>query len=131
MICVSGGFSILHVGHARLFRAAAEYGPLTVILNSDAWIKRKYGYVPVTWEERAEMIMTLRDVDKVVSVDDSDETVCEALESLRPQYFANGGDRKEDNTPELALCKRLGITPLFNIGGDKANSSSWILNAVR
>ena len=131
MICVSGGFSILHVGHARLMRAAAEYGPLTVILNSDAWIKRKYGYVPVPWEERAEMLMSLKDVGKVVSVDDSDETVCEALESLRPQYFANGGDRKEDNTPELALCKRFNIIPLFNIGGSKANSSSWILNAVR
>lgn len=119
----------MHVGHIRLIKGAAEYGLVTVILNSDKWCERKYGYVPVPWEQRAEVLMSLRDVDKVVSVDDSDGTVCEALESLRPEYFANGGDRHMENTPELKLCMDLRIKPLFNIGGAKLNSSSEILNA--
>lgn len=131
MICVSGGFTVLHIGHTRLIKAAAEYGLVTIILNSDEWCQRKYGYIPVPWEQRAEILMSLRDVDKVVCVDDKDGTVCEALEFLRPEYFANGGDRHMDNTPELTLCMDIRIKPLFNIGGGKVSSSSEILNAVR
>lgn len=129
MICVSGGFTILHVGHIRLIRTAAEYGPVTVLLNSDEWVKRKYGRVIVPWSERAEVLNSIRHVHQVISVDDSDGTVCEALQRLKPEYFANGGDREITNTPELKLCLDLGIKPIFGIGGEKANSSSWILNA--
>ena len=41
-------------------------------------------------------------------------------------YFANGGDRNNENIPELSVD---GIKFLFSVGGDdKKNSSSWILN---
>ena len=45
-------------------------------------------------------------------------------------YFANGGDRSSDNTPEL---KRYALDPrvefVWSVGGDdKINSSSWILD---
>jgi tetratricopeptide (TPR) repeat protein len=46
---------------------------------------------------------------------------------LKPTYFANGGDRKDYNTPEGDVCKELGITLLWGIGGDKIQSSSWLL----
>ena len=40
--------------------------------------------------------------------------------------FANGGDRDQENIPEMAVE---GIEFLFSVGGDdKKNSSSWILN---
>lgn len=131
MICISGGFTVLHIGHIRLIKAASEYGPVTVILNSDNWCRRKYGYVPVPWEQRAEVLRSIQGVSDVQDVDDSDGTVCEALVRLWPEYFANGGDRHMENTPELRLCLDLGIKPLFNIGGEKINSSSGILNAIR
>jgi mannose-6-phosphate isomerase-like protein (cupin superfamily) len=39
--------------------------------------------------------------------------------------FANGGDRTQDNIPEMAVD---GVEFVFGVGGeDKANSSSWIL----
>ena len=52
--------------------------------------------------ERAEILASIRGVIKVVTVDDSDGTVCEALRREKPTFFANGGDRKTDNTPEMA-----------------------------
>jgi len=126
MICVSGGFDPLHTGHLEMFHAAAAHGPLTVILNSDAWLLRKKGFVFMPWDQRAAIISELRCVAAVAVVDDADNTVCEALRRLKPRSFANGGDRKSDNTPEVALCLDLGIDMLWRVGGDKAESSSDI-----
>jgi cytidyltransferase-like protein len=125
-ICVSGGFDPLHIGHVEMFRQAAELGELTVIINSDAWLVRKKGFMFLPWEERAAIIGDLRSVAAVSCVDDADGTVCEALRRLRPAFFANGGDRRNDNTPEVALCRELGIELVWGMGGGKANSSSDI-----
>lgn len=127
-VCVSGGFDPLHTGHLRYLQAAAESGAVTVILNSDAWLWRKKGYVFLPWAERAELLLGLSCVTGVVSVDDSDGTVCEALQRIRPHYFANGGDRGEGNTPEVDLCAELGIRPLFGVGGGKVQSSSALVS---
>jgi cytidyltransferase-like protein len=126
-VCVSGGFDPLHVGHLRMFKEAAEYGDLIVIINSDEWLIRKKGKLFMLFEERAEIIASLDFVYKVVLAKDSDGTVCDSLKELEPDYFANGGDRGEENTPELDVCEELGIEPLFNIGGGKVRSSSDML----
>ncbi len=131
IVCVSGGFDIYHKGHADMIKHAATYGSVVVILNSDAWLVRKKGYNMLDWGHRCEIMNSIKGVCGVSAVDDSDGTVCEALERIRPDYFANGGDRKIGNTPELSLCKELGITPLFNIGGEKTASSSEIVNAIQ
>ena len=61
----------------------------------------------------------------VAAVDDSDGTVCDALRKIRPDFFANGGDRGKENTPEQDVCEELEIRMLWGIGGDyKRNSSS-------
>ena len=93
-ICVSGGFDPLHTGHLDMFREAATHGRLTVIINSDAWLLRKKGFVFQPWQQRAAIIGELRCVAEVAHVDDADNTVCEALARLKPDFFANGGDRK-------------------------------------
>ncbi len=127
-VCVSGGFSILHRGHLSLLFGAKLYGDVVVILNSDAWLKRKYGKVIVPWEIRASLLMATGYVHEVIGVDDSDGTVCEALKRIKPDYFANGGDRTAENTPEIALCDKLEIAQIFGCGGwDKMASSSNIL----
>jgi cytidyltransferase-like protein len=126
IICVSGGFDPLHGGHLAMFREAAKHGPLVVILNSDDWLLRKKGFMFLSWQERADIIGDLRYVTATSTVNDADDSVCEALRRLRPRFFANGGDRKPNNTPEKALCAQLGIDMLWNIGGGKANSSTDI-----
>lgn len=131
-ICVSGGMDPTAIGHIRLITDAAKYGDVIVILNSDEWLIRKKGYKFMPWEQRAEILMAIKGVTEVIRVDDSDGTVCEALRRIVPNYFGNGGDRKENNTPEGDVCTELGITMVCNVGGeDKVSSSSELVkNAV-
>jgi len=129
IVMVSGGFDPVHVGHVRMIREAAEWGQVIVVINSDEWLKRKKGYVFMPWDQRAEIIGNIKGVSMVTNVDDSDGTVCSALRRHSPTAFANGGDRKKNNTPEMKVCDELGIQMLWGIGGtDKPQSSSWLVN---
>lgn len=130
-VAVSGGFDPVHVGHMRMINAAARRGIVTVILNSDAWLMRKKGFIFMPFEHRKEILLSMANVHNVIAADDRDETVCEALKKLKPDYFANGGDRTDANTPEKGVCKQYGIKMLWNVGGKKIASSSGMANAVR
>lgn len=130
-IMVSGGFDPIHIGHIRMILEASEHGDVVVVANSDDWLMRKKGYVFMPWEERAEIIRSIKGVIKVERVDDSDNSVCEAIERCMPDAFANGGDRKGNNTPEVALCESLGIDLVWNVGGGKIQSSSELVSASK
>jgi len=129
-IAVSGGFDPIHKGHIQMIRKAAEHGNVIVILNSDEWLIRKKGYKFMSFEERAYIAGNIKGVTVVSSVDDSDGTVCEALRRLKPDYFANGGDRHNTNTPEMSVCEEHGIEMLWNVGGGKVQSSSELIQKV-
>ena len=132
VIAVSGGFDPVHIGHVRMIRDAARYGDVMVIINSDDWLMRKKGYVFMPWEERAEIMGNIKGVRLVTQVDDSDGTVCEALRRHTPDVFANGGDRKTENTPEMDVCEELGIQMMWAVGGsNKPQSSSWLVNKLK
>ena len=154
VICVSGGFDPVHGGHIDMLRDAKKevskviawqfsddncspfdadtiekynYLKLIVLLNSDEWLERKKGRAFMSFDERAKVLSGLRWVDIVTNVWDKDGTVCEGLRQIKPDFFINGGDRKAENTPELAVCRELGITPIFGVGGKKTQSSSDLL----
>jgi cytidyltransferase-like protein len=127
IIAVSGGMDPVHIGHLRMLEEASQYGDLVVILNSDEWLMRKKGYVFMSFEDRAEILKGFRCVSDVIMAQDKDDTVCSSLIELKPDIFANGGDRKKDNTPEIALCKELGINMMWNCGGGKIASSSELV----
>lgn len=132
---VSGGFDPVHVGHVRMFIDAARLGDkLIIILNNDNWLMKKKGYVFMPEAERVEILQAFRVVDLVFptqhTADTSDMSVCDMLEKIHPDIFANGGDRKEDNIPEYELCDRMGIEMFFNIGGHKVQSSSVLAQNV-
>jgi glycerol-3-phosphate cytidylyltransferase-like family protein len=110
---------------------ASTYGDVIVILNSDDWLLRKKGYKFMCWEERAEILQSIKGVVAVEKVDDSDGTVCEALKRIKPDYFGNGGDRKGDNTPEVDVCNSLGIEMLWGVGGGKTQSSSELVKNIK
>jgi len=131
-VMVSGGFDPVHAGHIRMIRAAAEYGEVIVVANSDEWLYRKKGFVFMEFERRVEILNAIKGVILVDSVDDSDDTVCEAIRRLKPTYFANGGDRRRSNTPEQSVCEEMGVELLWSIGGDKKlDSSSELVKASR
>jgi cytidyltransferase-like protein len=123
-ILVSGGFDPIHKGHCRMIIEAAKYGKLIVAANSDDWLMRKKGFVFMSYEERKEILSCIKGVARVIMANDTDNTVCATLREYKPDYFANGGDRTSTNTPEMAVCKELGITMLWGVGGGKVQSSS-------
>ena len=127
-ICVSGGFDPVHIGHLRMIQEAAQYGEVVVIVNSDDWLMRKKGYIFMPFEERCEILRGFRGVKETTAVDDTDNTVCEALRRIKPTYFANGGDRKNNNTPEMDVCEQEEIQLLWNVGGGKIQSSSTLVS---
>jgi D-beta-D-heptose 7-phosphate kinase/D-beta-D-heptose 1-phosphate adenosyltransferase len=130
-IMVSGGFDPIHDGHIEYLHAASLRGHVIVALNSDTWLKKKKGYIFLPWKARQRVLAALIFVDQIVRVDDADGTVCEVLKRLKPDYFANGGDRTEANPMEHAICHEFGITELFNVGGPKTRSSSDLVKVAR
>jgi cytidyltransferase-like protein len=131
-VMVSGGFDPVHAGHIRMIRAAAEYGDVIVIANSDDWLYRKKGFVFMEYARRVEILNAVKGVVLVDSVDDSDDTVCDAIRRHEPTYFANGGDRGRENTPEQAVCQELGVELLWGVGGtEKLQSSSDLVKKDR
>jgi len=138
VVAVSGGFDPIHIGHVRMFERARALGDrLVVILNNDNWLRAKKGFAFMPEQERAEIIERFPYVDQVIITghvpNDPDRSVCKELEALKPDIFANGGDRKnERDIPEAAVCAKYGIEMIFNIGeGGKVQSSSWLTNAVK
>ena len=136
IVLVTGGFDPIHSGHIAYFKAARELGDKLVVgVNSDEWLTRKKGQPFMSWEERATIVASLHDVDRVINFDDSDNSAKDAIRKAREIFpghdiiFANGGDRTKDNIPEMELLKEyLNLTFEFGVGGeDKKNSSSWIL----
>ncbi|MDP3784939.1 MAG: adenylyltransferase/cytidyltransferase family protein [bacterium] len=133
IVAVSGGFDPVHVGHVRLLGEAKKLGDeLVVILNNDNWLKQKKDFVFMSQNERKEILKALACVNRVIltshSQNSEDMSVCHELELLKPDIFANGGDRTRKNIPEVALCRRIGARMVFNVGrGGKIQSSSWLL----
>jgi cytidyltransferase-like protein len=132
IVVVSGGFDPIHSGHIRLIKEARLLGDRLIVgINSDEWLARKKGRAFMPWQERLCVLNNLRQVDEVYTFDDEDGTATHLLQQIRAHYpadriiFANGGDRTQDNIPEMAVD---GIEFVFGVGGsDKINSSSWIL----
>ncbi len=122
-VMISGGFDPIHVGHIRLIREAAKYGDVIVAMNSDDWIFRQKGFNSIGFKERKEFLMAIKGVLDVVPVHDEDGTVCAALMEYKPTYFANGGSRNQNNTPEKVVCEELGIKMLWNIGDPTGRSN--------
>ena len=124
VVSASGYFDPLHVGHIEYLELAKKLGDkLIVIINSDAQAKLKKGKSFMKQEDRAKIISSLKCVDEVFISIDNDTTQCKSLEFLKPNIFANGGDRNNDEIPEANICKKLNIQIIDGLG-EKIRSSS-------
>jgi len=79
------------------------------------------------------IVEQLRLVDQCFLSIDQDRTVRATIRSIHALYgqeyllaFANGGDQKNEISPERPVCEELGIELIDNLG-DKIQSSSWLL----
>jgi D-beta-D-heptose 7-phosphate kinase/D-beta-D-heptose 1-phosphate adenosyltransferase len=134
IVLVTGGFDPVHSGHIAYFKAARALGDMLIVgLNSDDWLERKKGAAFMPWNERLCIVNNLAMVDEVYTFDDEDGSAKHFMQQVRAHYpdaeliFANGGDRTQDNIPEMSVIDA-NLKFVFGVGGfNKANSSSWIL----
>ena len=86
-----------------------------VILNNDHWLLQKKGFVFMQENDRKEILESFSAVDKVIITDHApngpDRSVCRELQRLRPDIFANGGDR----TPADAKKTTSSLNPEANL----------------
>jgi cytidyltransferase-like protein len=142
LIVTSGGFDPMHIGHLRCIQESAEIvksrgyvrgrrSKLAVIVNGDGFLVRKKGAPFMKQEERIEIIAGIAGVDYVVPWDDGSQTVVGAISVLKPVIFTKGGDRDSaSNVPEFDLCNEIGCEVVFNVGGGKIQSSSWLIESA-
>ena len=140
VVIVSGGFDPLHEGHINYLQEANALGDVLIVaLNSDEWLIRKKGNFFLNFEQRNAIIKSLTVVNSVINFDDSDNTAIDAINKVKNLFifdnklkiiFANGGDRVEDNVPEIEYFKQdNSVEFMFEVGGaNKINSSSAILS---
>ncbi|MFF2267133.1 PfkB family carbohydrate kinase [Cellulosimicrobium cellulans] len=109
VVATGGCFDILHAGHVATLEAAARLGDhLVVLLNGDASVRRLKGpQRPVVGQaDRARVLAALDCVSAVVVFDEDDPRA--ALERLRPDVWAKGGDYTEETLPEAEVVRRHG-----------------------
>jgi cytidyltransferase-like protein len=132
VVAVSGYFNPLHVGHLEMIQRARKLGDeLVVIINNDTQVALK-GSVPfMSLTDRVKIVKALRDVDRVFVSIDKDKTVCKSLAKVRPDIFANGGDRHSvGDVPAYPVCKKYGIKMVDGLGKKIRASSQLIANAA-
>ena len=141
VVAISGYFNQIHSGHIDYINSAKSLGDfLVVIVNNDNQVKLK-GSTPFQDEnERVKITSNIKGVDLAFLSADNDSTVCNSLRLIFSKYrndpffedmiFCNGGDRREGGVPEDILTDELGIRMVYNVGGEKIQSSSQLLKKV-
>ncbi len=119
-ICfVSGNFNILHPGHVRLLRFAAEVGDYLVVgVNPDA----SQG-ISVPREARMDSLRALEMVDEVVPLDGP---CADYIAELRPEFVVKGREFEDRENLEQAAVDSYGGKLVFGSGETQLSSYSLI-----
>ena len=132
VVAVSAYFNPLHVGHLEMIEKSRKLGDkLIAIVNNDYQVGLK-GSVPfMSQADRLKIVGALRGVDEVFLSIDKDKTVCKSLAKIKPDIFANGGDRKSlGDVPEFPICQKLNIKMVDGLGKKIRASSILIAQAA-
>lgn len=138
VVAVSGFFNPLHVGHLEMIHQAKKLGDrLIVIVNNDKQVALKNRVPFMSEKDRVKIIKALRDVDKVfLAIDDyklpnGEVPIIKSLAKIRPDIFANGGDRHNIvNVPEYEVCRKYKIKMIDGLGRKIRASSQMIASAA-
>ena len=109
VVATGGCFDVLHAGHVASLEAARRLGDaLVVLMNSDESVRKLKGADrPVNGvEDRCRVLRSLRCVDAVAVFDETDP--CQALDRLRPDIWAKGGDYTVEMLPEAPIVHSWG-----------------------
>lgn len=94
IVITYGSFDLLHYGHIRLFKRAKALGDyLIVAVSSDEFNLKKGKKSYYSYEERAEMVKSIRYVDEVIAEDSWEQKIDDIL-NYKVKIFVMGDDWK-------------------------------------
>ena len=105
-VFVNGTFDILHTGHLKLLAYAKSLGEVTVGIDSDVRVRSLKGSSrPINnQQERTEMLMALKYVDRVVVFNTDKELVDLVCEC---DIMVKGNDYKGKRIVGQDVCKQI------------------------
>ncbi|MFO7914265.1 MAG: adenylyltransferase/cytidyltransferase family protein [Candidatus Krumholzibacteriales bacterium] len=130
VVLANGCFDIIHAGHVRYLREAAELGNILVVaVNDDSSARdlKGKGRPVFPQEERAEIIAALKGVDYVLVF--GDRTVDEIIRKLKPDIHAKGTDYTPETVPERKTAEETGCRTVIT-GDPKDHSSRDIIKHI-
>jgi D-beta-D-heptose 7-phosphate kinase/D-beta-D-heptose 1-phosphate adenosyltransferase len=112
VVFTNGCFDILHSGHVSYLNKARELGDVLIVgINNDESISRMKGsHRPInTLDERILVLAGLEAVTHIIPFGNAaDDTPCELINLVVPDFFAKGGDYEKKDLPEAPLVEKLG-----------------------
>lgn len=121
-VFVSGTFNIVHPGHLRLLRFAAECGDLLIVgVLSDRLATK----AQLSHDLRVEGLTAISWVDFAFVLDDAPE---DFVAALRPAVVVKGKEHENGINPELAVVQSYGGQLLFGSGDTTFSSLELIRN---
>lgn len=103
---------IIHGGHIRILKKAAELGKVIVGVMSDQAVASFKRYPVLDYEHRYEIIKNIRYVDEVV--EQKSLSYKDNLINIKPDYVVHGDEWREDN---LKYIREETLNVLKEIGG--------------
>ena len=119
---VTGTFNIVHAGHVRLLEFASRYGKVTVGINSDSYLRNKYGeerVVPLI--DRTYVLKSNVFVAKVIVFLEDDPSAL--ILKLKPSFVVKGPDYKKKVLPEQNSIDSVGAKLIIQPVLKEYNSS--------
>ena len=107
-VYTGGTFDLFHKGHVNFLRQCKEIGDhVTVSLNTDEFIYRYKGEYPViSYEERKEVLLSCRYVDKVIP-NSGDEDSKPTILDVNPKFIVIGSDwAKKDYYKQMNFTQK-------------------------
>lgn len=107
-----GCFDILHAGHVQYLRESKEMGDhLTVLINSDRWLRENKGKLVFPQEERKIILEAIQYVDEVIIFDteeEKDEIILEKRFDIWTKATKNGEYSNIHELPEASAIQSCG-----------------------
>jgi glycerol-3-phosphate cytidylyltransferase len=107
-VYTGGTFDLFHRGHVNFLRQCKEIGDhVTVSLNTDEFIYRYKGEYPIiSYEERKEVLLSCRYVDKVIPNTEGEDSKPTILD-VNPKFIVIGSDwAKKDYYKQMNFTQK-------------------------
>lgn len=91
-VYTGGTFDLFHAGHVNFLAKCAEFGSVTVALNTDEFIKEYKSKAPImSYEDRLEILASCRYVDNIIPNEGGADSKPSILKA-NPDIIAIGSD---------------------------------------